>query len=137
MATYLTLASALARAKERANASDAADDFLTELLGMSTGTAGETTHYRPFICAARWLEQNRRDQTVAEGDGAKFTGQSKPIRSLYDLQLAYDRANNLTIPEGWEVPIELTSLCEAPCSHTAPSSSYRFGTSSFTSKARP
>ena len=137
MATYLALTAALTRAKERASASDAADDFLTELLQMSAGTAGEIVHYRPFICAARWLEQNRRDQTVAEGDGAKFTGQSKPIRSLYDTQLSYDRANNLTIPEGWEVPIELTSLCEAPCSHTAPSSSHRFGTGSFTSKVRP
>lgn len=134
---YTVLAAALTRAKERSTAPDTADDYLTELLDMSAGTANGVTHYRPFICAARWLEQNRRDQTIAKGDGAEFTGQAKPIRSLYDLQLAYDKANGLTVPEGWEVPVELTSQCAVPCAHTAPSPGRRFGTGSFTSKIRP
>lgn len=100
---YLELAASLARAKERANARASADAYMTELLELSAGTdAQNITHYRPFYVAAKWLEQNRQDQTFTEADGAKFTGQAKPIESLLGLQFAYDTANGLTIPPGFE-----------------------------------
>ena len=103
MSTYTDLAGALARTKERSGASGADDALLTELLNMSAGTAADsTTHYRPFYVAATWMEQNQSAQQLLEADGAKFTGLAKPIASLLRLQAAYDRANGLTIPEGFE-----------------------------------
>lgn len=127
---YLILQGALERARERANAPALADSYLTELLQMSAGMApGEIIHYRPFICAARWLEQNRKDQTIRVADGATFTNQATPIRSLYELQLAYDLANSLTIPIGWEVPLDLTS--------GGSSKTQRLSTRSISAQARP
>lgn len=104
--TYLVLVDSLARAKERAGTSSG-DEYLTELLTLSAGTDGDgITHYRPFYCAAKYLEQSRADQSLESADGATFTGQKVPIASLLNLQLAYDKANGLTIPEGFEaIPI--------------------------------
>lgn len=104
MKTYTDLADALARAKERCQgkATTADDAWLTELLQMSAGTSEGVTHYRPYLAAARLLEQKQSAQTVAEADGAKFTGLAKPIASLLQLQYAYDLANGLEIPAGFE-----------------------------------
>ncbi|MEO1208868.1 MAG: hypothetical protein AAFX78_04920 [Cyanobacteria bacterium J06638_20] len=109
MSTYTDLAESLTRAKERAGADATADAYLTELLQMSAGTVSGVMHYRVFYCAAKFIEQSRPDQTFSSVDGKDFTGQATPIRSLYDLQLAYDTKHDLTIPEGFEVPVELTS----------------------------
>ena len=100
---FLTLEAALSRAKERSGATSADDEFLTELLELSAGTdALEQTHFRPYLCAARWLEQNLSAQTLIEDEGTKFTGLAKPIASLLSLQAAYDAAQELTIPDGFE-----------------------------------
>ena len=100
---YIDLAASLARCKERSGATSTDDDYLTELLQLSAGKdASETTHYRPFLVAALWLQQNRSKQQISEAKGVKFTGLAGPIASLQKLQLAYDQANKLTIPEGFE-----------------------------------
>lgn len=127
---YTTLADALLRAKERSGATEVDDIFLTELLVFSAGKAPDgVNHYRPFLVAARWLEQNRAQQAISEAEGAKFTGLATPIASLLQLQLAYDRANELTVPQGFEaIPAE-----------TAPTQqrSRRFGSASHTPKLSP
>lgn len=89
---YTTLDSALTRAKERSMAKAADEPYLSELLLISFGIHRQTNEvvYRPFYVAAKYLEQSRRDQTFSEADGAKFTGQKTPIRSLLDLQEALD-----------------------------------------------
>jgi hypothetical protein len=89
---YSSLDSALARAKERSMAKPADESYLKELLQISFGTHKTTNQiiYRPFYVAAKYLEQSRRDQILAEADGAKFTGLKVPIRSLLDLQQALD-----------------------------------------------
>lgn len=89
---YSSLDNALARAKERSMAKPADESYLKELLQISFGTHKTTNQiiYRPFYVAAKYLEQSRRDQILAEADGAKFTGLKVPIRSLLDLQQALD-----------------------------------------------
>lgn len=103
------------------------DAFLTELLLMSAGKdATSVTHYRPFYCAARWLEQNRAAQQLSEAKGVKFTGLVTPIASLYGLQADYDSANELQIPKGFEAVATATTQPHR-----------RFGTQSLVTKARP
>lgn len=103
---YTVLADALARAKERCQGkATAADDaWLTEILGFSAGTVGGVTHYRPYYCAAKLLEQKQSVQGLSEAEGVKFTGLTLPIASLLALQQAYDLAFALEIPAGFEVP---------------------------------
>ncbi len=128
---YTILIEALARAKERSGATAADDTYLNELLLLSAGIApDETVHYRPFYVAARWLEQNRAQQALESADGAKFTGYAKPIASLMQLQAAYDKANELTIPDGFEA---LTS----DLSEKMQFRPLRFGTGSSTPKLNP
>jgi hypothetical protein len=103
MTLYTDINQALVRAKERGNAKAADEVYLTELLQMSVGVhreTGETVH-RPFYVAAKYLEQSRRDQTLKEADGAKFTGQAVPIASLLDQQFALDA--DLIVP--WQYQI--------------------------------
>ena len=102
MTDYLDQAAALARAKERSGATDADDAYLNELLVMSAGTVDSVTHYRPFYCAAKWIEQNRPAQTLSEANGTKFTGLVTPIDSLLQLQRSYDEAKALSVPNGFE-----------------------------------
>jgi hypothetical protein len=105
MTQYLDIDDALARAKERSQgqATSADDEWLEELLSMSAGkTLANVTHYRPYYCAAKLLEQKQSAQLLSEADGAKFTGLAKPIDSLLALQAAYDSANALVIPLGFE-----------------------------------
>ena len=121
--TYLVQPDALARAKERSGATDADDDYLNELLTLSAGVdADQATHYRPFYCAAKWIEQNRTEQTLSEASGTKFTGLQKPIDSLLALQRAYDQAQGLTIPDGFEA---IRSDCDR-CDQIGPTSLNRY-----------
>lgn len=104
---YLVLADALARAKERSGATSANDAFLTEVLNFSAGkTAANVTHYRPYYAAAKFLEQAQSIHKISKADGAEFTGLAVPIASLLNLQAAYDAANELIIPAGFEaIPV--------------------------------
>lgn len=105
MTTFTELPAALARAKERCQgkAADSDSAYLTELLELSAGTApDQAIHYRPYLTAARFLEQKATVHTVAVADGATFTGLATPITSLLQLQHSYDLANGLTIPPGFE-----------------------------------
>ena len=105
MTTYLDIDDALARAKERSQgqATAADDEWLLELLAMSAGVdADAVTHYRPFYAAATLLQQRLASQTLTEADGAVFTGLAVPIASLLKLQAAYDSANRLAVPAGFE-----------------------------------
>ena len=120
--TYLDKVAALARVKERSGATDDDDTYLNELLDMSAGTVGEVTHYRPFFCAARWMEQNQSTQQISEASGVKFTGLATPIDSLLQLQRAYDQAQKLTVPDGFEA---LPSDCDR-CDQIGPSSTIRY-----------
>jgi len=128
---YLVLSAALARAKERSGAASADDAYLTELLQLSAGRDPDNVvHYRPFLVGARWLEQNRAQQALSEADGAKFTGLLLPISSLLQLQAAYDKANNLTIPDGFEaLSSEVTEQRQLR--------PFRIGSSSHTPKVNP
>ena len=131
--TYLLITDALARAKERSGASALDDAYLTELLAMSAGVDAEAiTHYRPFYVAAKWIEQNQDAQTLTEADGAKFTGLAKPIESLLALQAAYDRANELTVPKGFEAAALDCVKCDGVSSTRT-----RRGTRSFAPSLRP
>ena len=122
--TYTDLAASLARCKERTGATSADDAYLTELLQLSAGKdATETTHYRPFLVAALWLEQAQSKQQLSEAKGVKFTGLAKPIASLKALQFAYDQSNKLSIPDGFETVT----------SQALP----RFGTQSQSTQIRP
>lgn len=100
---YTNITAALARVKERSGASSADDAFLTELLNLSAGKDAQlVVHFRPFIVAARYLEQNKTAQRLAKADGVEFTGLAKPIASLLALQAAYDAAQGLSVPPGFE-----------------------------------
>ena len=118
MVDYSDLTAALTRARERAAATVNDDTYLSELLELSAGTnpAG-TKQYRPYLCAARWIEQNRRDQSFSEADGAKFTGQAKPIASLLALQASIDRALQLTVPDGFTAVVPTAFRLQGTRSH--------------------
>ena len=134
MTTYIDKPQALARTKERSGATDADDAYLNELLGMSAGVdAQQVTHYRPFYCAARWIEQNRTAQTLSEASGTKFTGLQKPIDSLLTLQRAYDQAQDLDVPKGFEA---IPSDCDR-CDQTGPTSINRYRPRSVTTIIAP
>lgn len=100
---YLVKADALNRAKERSGATENDEVYLTELLDISAGidTIG-TQHFRPFYVAAKFIEQNQTVHTLKEADAVVFTGLPIPIASLLALQAAYDAANSLIIPPGFE-----------------------------------
>ncbi|MGD1941854.1 MAG: hypothetical protein ACFB0G_11130 [Leptolyngbyaceae cyanobacterium] len=104
MTTYVQIAAALSRAKERSGATDVDDGYLTELLNMSAGVdADGVTHFRPFYCAARWLEQElAADNRFTRTGDVSWTGRIQPISSLMALQMDYDQANGLTIPTGFD-----------------------------------
>jgi hypothetical protein len=99
---YRRLDEALARARERADASPSDNEYLTELLQASAGISKSDDRpvYRPFYVAAKFLEQARADQELTEASGAKFTGMAIPIKSLLDQQAAID--NGLIVPIGFE-----------------------------------
>lgn len=128
MAQYTVLSEALSRVKERSGATAADDAYLTELLVMSAGIdPNSVTHYRVFYCAAKWLEQSLGSQALTEADGVKFTGLAKPIASFLNMQAAYDTANQLTVPAGFE----------ATSTAAVTARSQRFGTRSNTPQVQP
>jgi len=92
----------------------AKDDYINELLELSAGSVTDsseagveviTTHYRPFITAARLLEQDLDIQFLSEADRAKFTGQAVPIASLLQMQASYDAKYGLAVPDGFAAVI--------------------------------
>lgn len=129
---YTVLAEALARAKERSGATSADDVYLTELLTLSAGKAPDAvTHYRPFYCAAKWMEQDKAKQALKKAGDVEFTGLAAPISSLVNLQASLDQALELTIPKGFEaIPPE----CQT-CDNQKPQPRYR--TQSHSTSSRP
>jgi hypothetical protein len=121
---YTDLAAALNRVKERSGATAQDDSYLTELLTASAGkNAANETIYRPYFCAAKWIEQNRAAQTLKEADGVKFTGLTTVISSLFVLQDGFDKAFALTVPAGFEAQqteeqTTTTTIRRVPRSHT-------------------
>jgi hypothetical protein len=105
---YLTLDSALDRAKERCQREDSAnDEYLEELLVMSAGQVGGITHYRPFWVAARFIAQDPDIRDISEASGeAKFTLAQPRIDELMASQAAYDLAYELTVPSGMQASID-------------------------------
>ncbi|MEO0659801.1 MAG: hypothetical protein AAFY74_20360 [Pseudomonadota bacterium] len=117
---YTDRLTALARAVERASADQTQEAYLLELLDMSAAldSQSEAACYRPFYAAARWIRQNRDDQTLKEADGAKFTGLADVIEDLLLQQRALDAqsvAAGLTIPEGFAA--DAAQLC-SPCAES-------------------
>lgn len=109
---FLTLGPALDRARERSQAASSDDAYLTELLELSASKAADAaTHYRPYYVAAKFLEQNLARQQISAADGATFTLLKKPIESLLDLQSAYDRAQGLSVPAGFEAVPDDCKVC--------------------------
>lgn len=110
---YESLPLSLARAKERAGATDADSGFLTEMLELSKGIrkSDQVAVYRPFFVAAKHLEQNPMHQRVSKADDAVFTGMKTAIASLFALQASLDK--DLVVPIGFEVPIEFVPETKA------------------------
>lgn len=102
---YIDKVSSLARAKERAaNVGSEADAFLNEFLDLSarTETNGQI-HFAVFLAAAVYLEQSPQFQQLSEAGDVKFTQMVSAIASLRSLQLGYDMAYGLTVPDGFQV----------------------------------
>lgn len=133
MADFTDISAALARAKERAGADATADEFLTEILELSSALdAADVRHYRPYITAARFLEQDLGGQRLKKAkDGIEFTGLVTPIASLLNMQQAYDLSKGLIVPPGYEaVTIEEEAV-------QATSTVRRYGSTSTRRTARP
>lgn len=60
------------------------------------------THYRPFYVAAKLIEQRQAAQALSKAGDIVFTNLAVPIASLMALQAAYDAANALVLPAGFE-----------------------------------
>lgn len=119
MTLYASFPEALNRAKERSAAKASDTLWLTELLQLSVGihrSTGEVV-FRPFYVAAKYLEQSRRDQTLKEADGAKFTNQVTPIESLLDLQRSLDA--DLIIPVNFQIALEQPSAATLKANYEA------------------
>ena len=100
---FTSLPASLILAKERAGAPDSAEPILTDFLELSKApNADGLIHYRPFLTAALWIEQDLASQTIKEADGVKFTGRTTSIGSLRNFQQAADRALGLAVPMGFE-----------------------------------
>lgn len=111
---YNNITESLTRVKQLAGSEDTTRDlYATELLTMSAAAKqGSTdTWYRVFYVAAKLLEQDLDQQALAKVDKIEFTGLIRPITSLFDLQIAYDNANDLIVPEGFSAQIALDRLC--------------------------
>lgn len=101
------------------------DAYLNNQLDITAGTKDSITYYRPYYVAAKFLEQLRSQQAIAEADGAKFTLLEKPIASLLALQASLDESLGLSVPPGFEA---------IALSMTQP---LRFSTRSYPSQSRP
>lgn len=129
---FTDLSAALSRAKERAGATSTADSFLAEFLDLSSALdAAGVRHYRPYIAAARWLEQDLGGQRLKRAkDGIEFTGLVTPIASLMVMQAAYDVLKGLIVPPGFEA---VTAAAETAIATTLP----RWGSTSVRRTPRP
>ncbi len=111
---YLVKTEALLRAKERAaNAGIDADSFMGEFLDLSARKdINAAIHYAVFLTAAVWLEQSPTYQSLKQAEnGVQFTQLLEVIASLRALQAAYDAANSLIIPPGFEaIALEQTAV---------------------------
>ncbi|WP_088893198.1 hypothetical protein [Leptolyngbya ohadii] len=130
---YTTIADALTAVKTnpatRGLVGAEYDAYLTGLLTISAGTdPANVTQYRPFLVAAKLLEQLRSQQSIKSAEGAVFSGLATPIASLLAQQAAIDEALSLTVPAGFEVV-----ATAAP----APTGLPRFGSISRATQIRP
>jgi hypothetical protein len=96
------------------------DPHLENQLLISAGkNPSNTTIYRPYYVAAKFLEQLRSQQVLSQAeDGVKFTGLAKPIESLLALQAALDLSLGLTVPAGFEVVLPQCVTCDSPTTTT-------------------
>lgn len=125
---YTVKQDALIRAKERAaGAGSESDIFLGEFLDFSAGVdTNGIVHYRPFLAAAVWLEQSPQFKQLKKADNVEFTGMVEAIASLRKLQLAYDLAFRLSLPDGMAAAEPNTKL-----------KSFIFGTSGLARRNTP
>lgn len=98
--TYTNLDAALSRAIERSAGYATSNDsaLLSELLQLlsAVSTSG-VTHYRPYLVAAYFLEQNPKVQLLKQESDTHYTMLANAILSLRSLQSAYDRVNELFV----------------------------------------
>ena len=88
------------------------DEWTSELLEMSAGLAGEVVHYQVFMVAATLMQVDRDDHALVKAEeGVEFTEYSVPIARLLQLQIAYNRGQGVTVPDGWDPAIALNQLC--------------------------
>lgn len=122
----------LAECRSKCGAVEDDDSYSTLIntLILSAGTdSSGTTQYRPYYCAALFLEQDPGTQAISSGDGLSYTGMKTAIVSLYQLQASVDKLLGLTLPPGFEVPIDKLP----PKNYNA----YLFGTHSARTKTVP
>lgn len=105
---FLDLLQSMERAKERAGVTTPdQDSYFEELLRLSAGsTLDHPVVYRPYWVAANILEQDINNQKLVKAGDVQFTQMVTVIKSLRALQLAFDNANGLTIPEGMQIVLE-------------------------------
>ena len=124
MSIYTDLTEALGFVKELTSITDR-DVILTQKLKVSAGklksdteiegvmVSGGTVIYRSYYVSAKALQQNRRDQTVKQADGATFTNLQGMIDSLMDEALAIDTALDLNVPNGFVATTDLDGSMNA------------------------
>jgi hypothetical protein len=68
------------------------EDKLTRILQYSAASrpSDGAICYRPWYAAAKALDEDLDTQALTKADGAEFTGQLRPIRSLYGTQNSID-----------------------------------------------
>lgn len=113
---YSSIAQARTRAIAASGVQSPETAYVDELLEIYTALLpdGETVEYRPFIVAAKLLEQDTKRQRLIEADGAKFGDLQPKIDSLYAQQRTIDSALKLILSEGTEAH---SGDCD-PCGRT-------------------
>lgn len=118
----------------RGRTTAADDEFLNSLLVDSAGLMPpETTVYRIYYVAAKFLEQPGSIHVISSAEGGvKFTGLAVPIASLFALQRSEDLALGLIVPPGYEAPGE-----EIATPTTSTKQALPFGSGSYVLRAYP
>lgn len=102
---YIDLNAALSRVTERSAGYATTSDsvLITELLQLTSAVSSlGVVHYRPYLVAAYFLEQNLRVQLLKQSGSDHYTMLANIIASLRSLQAVYDAANFLSLPVGFE-----------------------------------
>ena len=93
------------------------EDKILRILDYSAGSKSDgTLCYRPWYAAAKALDEDLDTQALVKADGAQFTGQIRPIRSLYNAQHSIDLVDGarhgIVVPPEFSASVALEQLNE-------------------------